>query len=676
MTSRASKTAPASRPSRPKKGSIVPPASHDSVDLLDQVHDGVVTTDLDGVIHTWNASAERIYGYTAAEMIGQPVSLLYFPEDQALFQLDRATVQERGVHQVTERRIRRKDGAEIFIDLRLSLQHDAAGRPVGVIACLNDVTARCHAQRDELRQREELRVILDSVPAMVWYKDRDNRILRANLAAAASAGLTPAAMEGRSTYDLFPDEAADYHRDDLEVIESGRPKLGIVEPIQLASGEKRWVRTDKVPYHDERGAIVGVIVFAVDITDQKRAEQALEQTRDTLEQRVQERTAALAAAIEQLRNEVAQRQQAEERLDLALWATGLGMWHWDARTRLADCDARWAEMLGYTPGEIESPADLWPAITHPDDQPAVNRAWFAHAGEHGTPYYEVEHRLRTKSGEYRWVRTRGKVVERGPRGEPLRMAGTNLDITDRKLIEEQADRHQAELAHILRLETVNCLAAELAHEINQPLGAIANYANGLAERLRKGQIDPAAMLDAAANIGGQALRAGTVLQRLRAFMRKDTPPQRSIDLNQLVESAAALVEPEARRSGVSLTLQLGRGLPPVRADAIQIEQVIVNLLRNGLEVIADVGGERGELTVITRGRAGELEVQVHDSGGGVPAAVRERLFEPFFTTKPEGLGMGLSISRSIVEAHGGRMWVEPLEGAGATFSFTLPVADA
>ena len=184
------------------------------------------------------------------------------------------------------------------------------------------------------------------------------------------------------------------------------------------------------------------------------------------------------------------------------------------------------------------------------------------------------------------------------------------------------------------------------------------------------------MLEAAAHIGGQALRAATVLQRLRAFVRKDTPPQRLIDLNQLVESAAELVEPEARRLGVAVVLQLGHGLPPVRADAIQIEQVIVNLLRNGLEVIADGGRARGELTVTTRGGAGELEVRVHDSGGGVPAAARERLFEPFFTTKPEGLGMGLSISRSIVEAHGGRMWVEPLEGSGATFSFTMPVADA
>ena len=662
----------ATRPSEPQPGPIEAPVSQLPFDLLDQVHDGVVATDLDGIVRAWNASAERIYGYTAAEMIGKSVAILYFPEDLAATSewLD-AELRGTGVAAM-ERRSRRKDGSEIFVDLRISLRRDDAGEVIGTIGCTNDVTERHRARAEEAHHREDLRVILDGMPAMVWYKDAENRILRANAAAAASVGLTTADMEGRSTYDLFPEEAASYHRDDLEVIHSGVAKLGIVEPIRTASGEKRWLRTDKVPYRDERGEIVGVIVFAVDITEQKNAERALEQALDTLEQRVEERTSALAESNQQLRSEVAQRQQAEERLDLALWATSLGMWDWDCRTNRVICDARWAEMLGYGPDEIPDVQKLWPLVTHPDDRAAMRRAWRAHVRDGTTPSYEIEHRLLTKAGTYRWVLTSGRVVERGPNGEALRMTGTNLDITDRKVIEEQAARHQAELAHILRLETVNCLAAELAHEINQPLGAIANYANGLVARLRQGKINRPAMLEAAEHIGGQALRAGTVLQRLRGFVRKETPPRRLVDLNQLVESAAALVEPEARRLGVMVALRLGGDLPPVPADAIQVEQVIVNLVRNGLEAMSDDGAGR-ELTVVTSAGEGEVEVRVHDSGGGVPAIARERLFEPFFTTKAEGLGMGLSISRSIVEAHGGRLWVEPFEGSGATFAFTLPV---
>lgn len=651
--------------------SATPEAALEPARLLDQVHDGVIATDLRGIIRAWNPAAERIYGYTAAEMIGQSVAVLYFPEDQAGVEARvLAPLRAQGTLEAEVRK-RRKDGAEIFVALRLSLQRDAAGQPIGMIGCSNDVTERRRARSAEARQRDDLRVILDGVPAMVWYKDRENRILRANLAAAASVGRTPAELEGRSTYELYPEEAACYHRDDLEVINSGRPKLGIVEPLRTADGETRWLRTDKIPYRAARGEIVGVIVFAVDITEQKRAEAALERARDTLEARVRERTAALAEAVASLRAEVAQRQQAEQRLELAVWANDLGMWDWNARGGAVRFDARWAELLGYRPEEITDATAL--AVPHPDDQPAVERAWLAHVVEGTAPHYEVEQRLRAKSGEYRWVRTRGKVVERDADGAALRVTGTIHDVTARKHIEEQAARHQSELAHLLRLQTVNCLAAELAHEINQPLGAIANYAHGLAERLRQGPVDRDTMVQTAEHIAGQALRAGTVLQRLREFVRKEAPRQDRADLNALVESAAAFVETEARRAGVSLALELASDLPPVSVDPIPIEQVLVNLLRNGVEAIVGAGCSRGALRARTRRGADDtVEVSVHDSGGGVPVAVRARLFEAFFTTKPSGLGMGLSISRSIVEAHGGRLTVVPLDGDGATFTVTLP----
>lgn len=640
-------------------------------DIVEQIHDGVVATDRDGTVRAWNASAERIYGYGAAEMIGQSAAVLYFPEDRAAAAQWVATaLRERGVAE-RELRSRRRDGSEIFVDLRVSLWRDAAGQVIGTIGCTNDVTERHRARAEQVRQREELRLILDRMPAMVWYKDGDNNILRVNAAASASVGLSIAEIEGRSTYELFPDEAAQYHQDDLDVIRSGVPKLGIVEQLQVASGEKRWIRTDKIPYRDATGAIVGVMVFAVDIDDQKRAEQALEQARDTLEERVRQRTAELADANLELRNEIAQRQQAETRLELALWGTGLAMWDWDAQSGRSVFDENWAAMLGYSADEIEDGGEFWQTIVHPDDEGAVARAFRSHVVDGTAPAYEAEYRLRARSGEYRWILTRGRVVERGPDGRALRMTGTNRDVTEQKLAEERAARHQAELAHILRLQTVNCLAAELAHEINQPLGAIANYASGLAERLRGGSGDRDAMLEAAAQISAQALRAGVVLQRLRGFVRKDTAPHRAVAINQLVESAVGLTEPEAQRAAVVLTCRPAPDLPPVLADAIQIEQVIVNLLRNGIEAVG-AGGGRGELTITTRGFDGGVEITVHDSGGGVPAAARERLFEPFFTTKVEGLGMGLSISRSIVEAHGGQLWCEPFDGDGATFGFILP----
>lgn len=649
--------------------------AHLTAGVLEQVHDAVVLTDLAGIVRAWNPAAERIYGYPAADILGQPVDRLMFPEDRGSFQPEIITpLRAQGTLHLPELRNRRHDGSEIFVSLRLAMLRDEDGQPVGMVGCSNDVTAQRRARLALQRQREELRIIFDSMPASVWFKDRNNTILRANRQAAAVAGSTPEEVEGRPTADFFPGEADRYHRDDREVIETGRAKLSIIEPLQTASGERRWVRTDKLPYRDEHGTIVGVIVFAVDITDQKRAEEALEQARDALEARVQERTAALAEVNAALRAEIGQRHEVERRLELALWANDLGMWDHDVREASTVGDARWAELIGYPAESGKSPSVLYLDATHPDDQPRVVQAWFAHVRDNATPYYEVEHRLRTRSGAYRWVLTRGKVVERAADGEALRVIGTTRDVTTRKQMQEEASRRQAELAHLLRLHTANCVAGELAHEINQPLGAIANFANGLVNHLRQPSFDRAGVLEAAEHIATQALRAGKVLQRVREFIRKEVPEHAPTDLNRLIETAASFVESEAHRHAIAVHLRLAAHLPSVLADAVQIEQVLINLLRNGIESIAGSGHERGAIVVTSTAGDGVVEVCVTDSGPGVPATARAQLFDPFFTTKPQGLGMGLSISRSIIEAHGGRLTVTAATGPGATFCLTLPTA--
>jgi PAS domain S-box-containing protein len=398
--------------------------------------------------------------------------------------------------------------------------------------------------------REDLQIILDSVPAYIWYKDRENRILRANRAAAESMGTSVEALEGRSTHDIYPDEAGAYHLDDLEVIRSGRPKLGIVEPLQIGSGKKRWVRTDKIPYRDRHGEIIGVIVFAVDITDAVVAHEALERARDELELRVGERTVQLAAAVEELRSEIAEREHADER----------------------------------------------------------------------------------------------------------------------------SRQHQSTLAHVLRLHTVDGMATQLAHEINQPLAAIANFANGLLARLPDETVDDRNVREVAEEIADQALRAGEIIRRLRRFVRREAPAREPNDLRRVIQDAAHLVEADARRLDVALHLDLEPGLPPVEIDPIQIEQVVLNLLHNGLEAIAGARRDVRELVVEAR-RPSEacVEVRVRDSALTLGGDDVERAFEPFFTTKKNGLGMGLPISRSIIEAHGGELWAEGDHSSGTSFAIRLPV---
>lgn len=450
-----------------------------------------------------------------------------------------------------ELRILHADGRTIWTEHALNPIFTPSGKLFAVEGIVRDISERKCAEDALEKQRKEQRVIFDSVPAMIWYKDRHNRILQANVAAAQSMGMTVDDLAGRSTHDLYPDEADQYHRDDLEVINSGHPKLGIVELLQTVSGEKRWVRTDKIPYRDENNEIIGVIAFAIDVTERVTAERALRRAHDDLEVRVRERTAELAAAVEGLRLEIAQREKAEEKVR----------------------------------------------------------------------------------------------------------------------------RQQEQLAHVQRLRTIEGVASQLAHEINQPLAAIVNFANGIVARLRSGGIDTETMGAAATQIREQAMRAGEVIRRLRGFVRKETARREYAAVNDLVQEAAQLIEPEAQRNGICIRfcLDADAGLPPIQVDRVQIEQVVVNLLRNGIDAIVETGSREGELLVTTKLMADGIQVSICDNGAGLPAGAEAQLFEPYFTTKSEGLGMGLSISRSITEAHGGALWAESNEKKGMTFLLRLPV---
>lgn len=248
------------------------------------------------------------------------------------------------------------------------------------------------------------------------------------------------------------------------------------------------------------------------------------------------------------------------------------------------------------------------------------------------------------------------------------------DLTERKKSEEHARQQQAELAHALRVATMGEMAAELAHEISQPLGSIISFAKGLAMRLRSGRGETEDLAEAAESIAAEANRAAEVLRRQRDFVRRSAPRRESSDLNRLVREAAHLVEPDARRSNVAIRLALDSALPPLSIDAVQIEQVILNLLRNGLEAIAPIGrpGEN-ELLIQTSVQNGNALVAVRDTGVGLPPDSEKKIFKRFYSTKADGLGMGLSISRSIVEEHGGSLQASANRDRGSTFTVALPV---
>ncbi|HEY3475815.1 MAG TPA: PAS domain S-box protein [Anaerolineales bacterium] len=242
--------------------------------------DGIVLADTDGRVVSWNTAAERLFGYTEGEILGQPLTTIMptrYREDH-LRGLEH--VKATGGSIQTGRTIElcglRKDGSEFPIELSLSTWRSRGQ----MLSCgiVRDITLRKEAEAKLLQQQIEQQVLLDLIPAMVWYKDSQNRILRANRRAAESINKTVGEVEGKSTYDLYPEEAEKYHQDDLAVIASGQPALGIVELYEIAPGHKRWVQTDKVPYRDAQGNVIGVLVFAQDITERRQSEAALQES--------------------------------------------------------------------------------------------------------------------------------------------------------------------------------------------------------------------------------------------------------------------------------------------------------------------------------------------------------------------------------------------------------------
>ncbi|HXY32800.1 MAG TPA: PAS domain S-box protein [Planctomycetaceae bacterium] len=260
--------------------------------------------------------------------------------------------------------------------------------------------------------------------------------------------------------------------------------------------------------------------------------------------------------------------------------------------------------------------------------------------------------------------------------EGLFVLSTIVDITERKAAIEQLQRHQSEIAHVSRLNTMGEMAVGLADELNQPLSSLTNYASAAAERLAEGAAEPTQTREVLGQIVGEAERAAEIIGRLRRLTRKRDQPNTLICINELARDVVALTAFEARRRGVEVRLALSESLPMVLGDSVQLEQVLVNLVRNSFEAMESPSLRERVLQVKTQlcpGDVGKIEVSVIDSGVGVPEECMDRLFSAFFTTKPDGLGMGLSISRSIVEAHGGRLWAEARVRHGAVFRFTLPV---
>jgi C4-dicarboxylate-specific signal transduction histidine kinase len=314
---------------------------------------------------------------------------------------------------------------------------------------------------------------------------------------------------------------------------------------------------------------------------------------------------------------------------------------------------------------------MYARCVHPDDLPEVERA--ARSARESHSEYDAEYRVVWPDKSVHWVANRGRFWYDDD-GQATRMSGVVMDVDRRRNAEEIARRQQVELAHLLRLNILSQLASGLAHEINQPLTAISNFAGAAIQLQRGGRLTPERTREVLSEVHQQSLRAGEIVKRLRGFMKKRGPRAALVDVNVVAAEALALMKPELAQHEVRARLVPAEGLPPIPADAVQMQQVLVNLVQNAIDAMRDTPAGRRAVTITTAGADEQVIVRVSDSGPGVAPDNLCRIFDSFFSTKSYGLGMGLNISRSIIESHGGRLTAQNnADGRGATFEFVLPL---
>ena len=333
----------------------------------------------------------------------------------------------------------------------------------------------------------------------------------------------------------------------------------------------------------------------------------------------------------------------------------------------------WLEFAGQTLDFVRSHPAAWITAVHPEDREMAAKIFWE--GVHSGQGFAIETRsLRARDATYRWHLQRA-VVLRDSEGRVLKFVGATTDIDDQKRAEEALRRTQADLAHVERVATLNAMTASITHEISQPLSGILTNANTCLRMLTADPTELSGVAETVRRTIRDANRAIDMIQRLRAMFSKNQPTMEMVDLNDAAREVIALSAGELRRGRALVQTHFADGLPVVSADRVQLQQVILNLLLNAADAMEEVEDRPRALLVKTDLHGdGNVELAVRDSGPGVDPHAVEKLFEAFYTTKAKGMGVGLSICRSIIESHGGRLWASPNDGPGATFSFCLPRA--
>ncbi len=368
-----------------------------------------------------------------------------------------------------------------------------------------------------------------------------------------------------------------------------------------------------------------------------------------------------------------------QRFRLAGLAGQVGVWEWDLDADRMIIEPHLRNLLGYDGAYSDPKIADWRTHIYGEDLPKLVQAAHDHIHRH-TPYFEIQHRMVDKNRNVRWFLSRGQAQQ----NRRARMIGTSIDITERKRSEDERmeaqealQEKQAELAHLSRAATVGALSVALAHEINQPLTAILTNAQTARQLFKRAHVDHRELNEIMLDIENDGRRAGEVIQKLRNLLRRGDGDFEQIRVESVVDEVLHLLRGELVDRRITVTRTVASEPEPILGDTIQLQQVLLNLVNNATDAMRDVEPSARKLAIsVSRTKAGWSRISVADCGGGLTEHDRERLFQPFFTTKRNGLGLGLSISKSIVDAHAGRIWAESNRGGGTIFHVEMPAVES
>jgi len=532
---------------------------------------------------------------------------------------------------------------------------------------------RGERRRAEMAFRENearLRALTENTPAFIFEIDRQGYI---QFASQGLGGLPRERMVGTSALSWIPE--GQRQRINETIAQVFDTSVAITTEYNTADGRSHLATFSPIVIG---GATAVLALTAIDITERRRAEEALEQARQDLERKVNERTEQLRQFNAQLISEIAIRRAKEAELreaefrfrTVAEFTQDWEYWETPEHT-LRYCSPSCERITGYSSRELIADPELMYRIIHPEDAGVMRE--HRHEAFSVSRLGVIQFRIQRKDGGIRWIEHACQpVLAEG--GAFLGIRAGNRDITARREAELETQRLRYELAHVTRVTTLGQLAASLAHELNQPLGAILCNAEAAQSLLAEdgGNLDE--VRSALGDIIEDDQRAGQVIRRLRAMFRKEAAERQPLDVNELVRETLALLRSELVVKNVVARLDLASGLPRVAGGRVELQQVVMNLVLNAADAMA--GREPGKRVIQIQTSvdgSGSVRVSVSDSGSGLPAQLIAERWEPFYTTKPNGMGMGLSIARSIIESHSGRLWAINNPDQGATFNFTLPV---